>query len=839
MIKIEDLKKTYDRRTRNANRVLHGMSFELPERGFVCILGASGCGKTSLLNAIGGLDSFDSGKIITDSTTITRSGSRAMENERNANFGYIFQNYYLLSDHSAAYNIYLGMHSMSLSKKEKMQRVKYALEKVDMLRYRKRPVGQLSGGQQQRIAIARAIARNPKVIFADEPTGNLDEANTMNICTILKELSRDSLVVMVTHEERIAKFFADRIIRLDDGRIVSDSTDWSRGTMDAGEKDAVYSGEYEESKFDSEKLSLRILSGENTPPVDLTVITENDRIIIKVNDPRVVLCSEANSSPKLIEGDRPVLSEDSFKTAALETAKPVKFGDAASKKHKKGLGLKFLLKEAKFLVSGKKLGKIGTGIFIILLSLMIAMSVSDIITVSHIDPEDFITTDSHILSLSFTRGEGLSQNVWGLSGPKAVYMDHLESSGLDFEYVIHGKSYFDFTDSNIPQFGDQTMRFTQGNYINISRIDESDLICGRMPENSDEVVIDRWLIDKLLEEDGIIQNIIPNREYLLGKKLTVEKKTFSPTIVGICDSGQPNIYMSTEAILSLGAGGMEVISFSEFCALTGYDKYTSLEENECIVLADTAGSVYFNRIGGLFPTSGGTHPFKIKDTVGNTADIISVKAVVPDEMIDVLYREMAEYTEDIQIWCADKAAMLNFINEGMPPELKDYVETSEETSSEPKDMLVVKVDDKYEKDYEAYEAQTLAKVDARTIVTATVLLLSLVMLYLMQRSKINERMDLVAVYRLLGIPKRNLMFIFAAESVALTLKFSIPTVLITWLGINIASSIEALGFGMMFPFWAVGVTLASILVVRLIIAVLPIMRLLSQPPARLAAKYDF
>ena len=111
MIRVENLNKAYDRRTRHANKVIHGMSFTLPDRGFVCILGASGCGKTSLLNAIGGLDSFDSGKIITDTAEIKRAGSRTMERERNSSFGYIFQNYYLLSEHSAAYNVYIGMPS--------------------------------------------------------------------------------------------------------------------------------------------------------------------------------------------------------------------------------------------------------------------------------------------------------------------------------------------------------------------------------------------------------------------------------------------------------------------------------------------------------------------------------------------------------------------------------------------------------------------------------------------------------------------------------------------------------------------------------------------------------
>ncbi len=823
MIKIENLKKTYDRRTRNANQVLHGMSFTLPDKGFVCILGASGCGKTSLLNAIGGLDSFDSGKIITEEAKITRSGSRAMETERNANFGYIFQNYYLLSEHSAAYNIYLGMHSMALSKKEKMQRVKLALEKVDMLRYRKRPVGQLSGGQQQRIAIARAIARSPKVIFADEPTGNLDEANTMNICTILKELSRESLVVMVTHEERIARFFADRIITLEDGRIISDSTDWEKGTMDAGEKGAVYTGEYAASSASVEQISLRVLTKSDASPLSLTIITEKDRIIIKTDDPRVVLCSETNAMPKLIEGDRPVLRADSFAASEAPKAKAQE-SVSREKTGKKGLGLGFLLRESKSLASGKRLGKVGMGVFIILLSLMVALAVSDIITLASIDPEDFIISDSHVLDFSFERGEGMPREEWSLTPYRQAYMNHLEASGLEFDYVLSTSEYFNYVDDTVPQFGNLSMKFSPVNYAHIERLDPATLIAGRMPTRYDEVVVDRWLLDQYLEQDGILQNIIPNREYFLDKSLHKAKVDFTPKIVGICDSGQPTMYIGKEAMLAFGSGGMEVISYSEFCTLTGFDRYEALGPDECIALADNAGLGFMTKIGQVYNFGNGKN-FLIKDAITETDDGVTVKYVVADETVDMLFRQMIETPGDFSIWCADKEAMLAYVETGLPEDLEG--------------MVQLEVTDRYQLSYQKYQDNAVAKADARTIVTLTVFILSAVMLYLMQRSKINERMDLVAVYRLLGIPKRNLLLIFAVESIVLTLKYAVPTVFVSWIAVNALSGVEALNFNMLFPLPAAGVTLLAILLVRLLFSVLPVLRLLSQPPARLAAKYDF
>ena len=295
MIRIEKLNKTYDRGRKGDRRVLKDVSFELPDKGFVCILGPSGCGKTSLLNAIGGLDAFDNGTLATQSVAVHRYGTRAYNAERNRNFGYIFQNYYLLDNHSVAYNVYLGLHSLDLSHREKLQRVRQALQAVDMERYIRRKVSDLSGGQQQRIAIARALARRPRVIFADEPTGNLDDANTRNICTLLRKASKDSLVVMVTHEEHIARFFADRIITLDQGRIAEDTTQWNRSSLSLGSDKVLYSGDYQEHSQESDGVQLRLLRTEDAPPVTLTVVAMKDRVVIKLDDGRAVTLSQGDS----------------------------------------------------------------------------------------------------------------------------------------------------------------------------------------------------------------------------------------------------------------------------------------------------------------------------------------------------------------------------------------------------------------------------------------------------------------------------------------------------------------------------------------------------------------
>ena len=218
MIEVKNLNKIYDRRRQNENHVLRDVSVTLPDTGFVCILGPSGCGKTSLLNAIGGLDTYESGEILTG--TATNGGAVQLRAERKQNFGYIFQNYYLLPEHSVGYNVYLGLHSLKLSHKEKLKRVKEALQAVEMERYLRRNVGELSGGQQQRVAIARALAMSPEVLCFDEPTSALDPELTGEVLRVIRGLKDGgNTMIVVTHEMDFARNVADVVIYMADGVI--------------------------------------------------------------------------------------------------------------------------------------------------------------------------------------------------------------------------------------------------------------------------------------------------------------------------------------------------------------------------------------------------------------------------------------------------------------------------------------------------------------------------------------------------------------------------------------------------------------------------------------------
>lgn len=233
-IKVENIVKTFNRHSRNANKVLKGVSFELPDKGLVCIFGKSGSGKTTLLNIIGGLEKADSGKVYIDGECTSGKTDKI----RNAKIGFIFQNYYLEKGYTIAEILRNQMMIAGFKdEKEIARRTEEALKLVDMERFKNKLGDALSGGQQQRVAIARAIVKGSDVILADEPTGNLDAENTMKVMDILKEISRTQLVVIVTHEVSLIKKYADSHIKIVDGELVEDGeieeTDLAPATYDA------------------------------------------------------------------------------------------------------------------------------------------------------------------------------------------------------------------------------------------------------------------------------------------------------------------------------------------------------------------------------------------------------------------------------------------------------------------------------------------------------------------------------------------------------------------------------------------------------------------------------
>lgn len=210
---------------------LKGVSLSFREHEFVSILGQSGCGKTTFLNIIGGSDHYTSGDLIINGKSTKDYSDKDWDTYRNHQVGFVFQSYNLIMHQSVLSNVELALTLTGVNKEERRKRAIEALNKVGLSNQIHKKPTQMSGGQMQRVAIARAIVNNPDIILADEPTGALDSATSVQIMEILKEISKDKLVIMVTHNPQLADEYSSRIIRLKDGSLVSDSNPFNEQEM--------------------------------------------------------------------------------------------------------------------------------------------------------------------------------------------------------------------------------------------------------------------------------------------------------------------------------------------------------------------------------------------------------------------------------------------------------------------------------------------------------------------------------------------------------------------------------------------------------------------------------
>ena len=222
MLKLKNIFKDYQAGDTTV-KALRDISIEFRKNEFVSILGPSGCGKTTLLNIIGGLDRYTSGDLSINGKSTKEFRDSDWDTYRNHSIGFVFQTYNLIPHQTVLSNVELAMTLSGVSKAERRSRAIEALKKVGLGDQIKKKPNQMSGGQMQRVAIARSLVNNPEILLADEPTGALDSETSVQIMEILKEIAKERLVIMVTHNPDLAKEYSTRIIRLLDGVVVSDS----------------------------------------------------------------------------------------------------------------------------------------------------------------------------------------------------------------------------------------------------------------------------------------------------------------------------------------------------------------------------------------------------------------------------------------------------------------------------------------------------------------------------------------------------------------------------------------------------------------------------------------
>ena len=226
MLRLENITKEY---VTGDSRVeaLKGITLQFRKSEFVSILGQSGCGKTTLLNIIGGLDRYTTGDLVINGKSTKEFKDRDWDSYRNHSVGFVFQSYNLIPHQTILSNVELALTLSGVSKSERKKKAIKALEAVGLGEQIHKKPNQLSGGQMQRVAIARALVNDPEIILADEPTGALDTQTSVQVMEILKKISKDRLIIMVTHNPDLAEKYSTRIINILDGKITGDSNPYS------------------------------------------------------------------------------------------------------------------------------------------------------------------------------------------------------------------------------------------------------------------------------------------------------------------------------------------------------------------------------------------------------------------------------------------------------------------------------------------------------------------------------------------------------------------------------------------------------------------------------------
>ena len=816
MIKLNHIHKFFNKGKLNQIHVIDDTSLTFPEKGLVALTGPSGCGKTTLLNVIGGLDKFESGEINFDGQIISRYHPNEWDVLRNHHIGYIFQNYNLITDKTVYENIELSLNMAGLYDKDDIEeRINYVLEAVGMYNYRRRNVQALSGGQQQRVAIARAIAKNPKVILADEPTGNLDANNTFEIMSIIKKISQTVLVILVTHEKSMVDFYADTVVEISDGKIVNQYDNSGNRSFEHIDERNIYLKDLNKDDSLADKNIERYFDAEKDEDLGLKIIEIKDSVYIQANSKKKVKYITDDSEIKLIDGHyKAKKTEDAYDyTFDLD-----KYGKIESQVNKKSFihfgdtlkaGFKKVTSRRKFI----------GWLFLIayfVISALVVYQIATFANLTKLEEKDFLKTSKELVNvnsdemLTYIDIDRILNNV-----------DNLEWTpyrGVERGNIVINEYYQGFVNRYVSMYP-----------IKLSWADETKKIMGDMPGNTTEIVIDVWVAEAILDLKPVKDIGITTIEELLGQTITTGNYfQLEFEIVGIIDTGSPVVVVDDNAFLSF----LQDMYFAPYNAFE--ERITIIEGREVQsndeVLLDYHIEDY--ELGDEYEIEG--NAFEI---VGffeyNNEDSYYEYGTVEVIVIDAYVEELAKLNfETIFYWYygyGDVGSGIYFYSDDMDQAIEDIEAFDAEYSAV----------NAYESQKVYQQEQLLEKVDARIQSVVTIVIGIIVYIFFMMRSSMLSRIKEIGIYRSIGASKRDIYKIFIGEILAFTTLGSLTGYLaMSYLINRVQNTLGDLISIFYLPLHYFIGGLVFIYLINLIFGMLPIFTLLRKTPSEINVKYD-
>lgn len=816
MLEIKNVNKYFNKGRKNQIHVIHNTTLSLGEKGLVALLGPSGCGKTTLLNTIGGLDKIKSGSIYVDGQKMNSKWSYKVDKIRNLNIGYIFQDYKLIENLSVFDNVALVLKMIGIKDKEEIKkRVEYILEKVGMLRYKRRPAGMLSGGERQRVGIARAIVKSPNIILADEPTGNLDSKNTLEIMKIIKAISKERLVLLVTHEQDLAKFYASRIIEIEDGTIQKDYENDLDGELDYRQDSTFYLKDFSNHVTLGEKkkdTNIQIYSNQDLP-ISLDIVLQNGNIYIQSKTPTKIEVVDENSSIEFID--------EHYKKIAKKEVSQYQFDFDKldnSLTHKR---YSSILNPISLLIQGFKkvfdfpiLKKILlVGFF--LAGMFIMYSVSSIAATLTIHEEDFVE---------------LTKDYLVLKQGKISIEDYLSyEQDENIEYLLPGRSRVSFQVPLADYY--QSMRGVgelTGSLTSIDKINQSQLIAGKMPESTYEVVVDQMAIHKMFQNNENFQMVgITQAEELLNRVINI-KYMDDFRIVGIVNEGSPSIYVDPSLFINIIAN-----SSNNRDTYDGYYQEEDTSEDNNTLLDYHLYQDKITLKKGRMPEA----DYEVIVNITNEEHIPLNKEM--DTKINGKKLTVVGYYD------SKEGYNYYFVNANM---IKyQTILTSNSIVISPKEKVRVlqtfedkklNIQDSYLSSKKEYLKKKQEEIKSTLIVSGIILIISLIEIFLMIRSSFLSRIKEIGIYRAIGVKKSDIYKMFAGEIIAITTLAGIPGLVLMAYILSILSGIKYLTNYIVVNPLLVGLSIIFVYLFNLIIGLVPVHNTIKKRPAEILARYD-
>ncbi|VEU80385.1 ABC transporter ATP-binding protein/permease [Haploplasma axanthum] len=816
MIKLINVDKYFNKGKQNSIHVINNTSLELPEKGLVTLLGSSGSGKSTLLNVIGGLDKAQ-GTIIFNDITINKYKSSIWDQIRAEKIGFIFQNYHLLETQTIYENIADSLRMIGITDKDEIEyRVNYVLNAVGMLRFKKKLASDLSGGQKQRVAIARAIVKNPDVIIADEPTGNLDSKNSIDVLKIIKEISKEKLVVLVTHNVELANHYSDRIINITDGSVQSDVENSSGKTHINQTDDNIYLQDYKKNQYDN----IDIYSNEDVNDFGLIIIKENGKYYIKSKNNVKLEVLDNSSRIKVIDRKR----EDVLK----EELEKVNFSiDELSKHETKRTKARFFSITDSIKIGFNKLRKKGFKRFVkitmlLLIGMMFSLGVNLLINGLIVDKSK-ITVDKNVYTTNNNFDYQRPNNYKGVT-------EYLDSD----DFIVYKK--FDYIYIGI---GNNRYNRVQLNVL------PSEILKDKIKMyDENKIYIDSSALKGTTAEQAQYKSLgIYKKQDLIGKKLRFnihEKNNYFQdipkeyTINEIVDLGTKSIYLPRE-IINKESGDLE--NYYEINEVAIYDstKVTITIGNVPTKVLDKKIPIIVNeryQKKDEENINNGKYLYELGDSTTRIAEFSSLYGY-SFEIVGFFENPSGSYNNNIYV-AEESYQNLYFIVTSGRSFASDAI-----YSKTGKAIDDIYIKNQYDEQLKSLELEKGEFINGSLIWLAIIVVITLIMFYFFVRSSLTERMKEISILRALGVKKREVRSIFIVEYAVLTTFSSLIGVVFVAV---ILRSVYNSSMGDLLDYNAtpLGIlaSIAGIYALNILIALIPVNLFLRKTPAQMLTNYD-